>query len=363
MAPMQVRPTTGPQIEFPTLVEIKTKLPADCFRAELSTSLYYVARDALFVSALGASAYFLLSPSSAYFITSTYARAALWAAYWYLLGTIFWGIFVLGHDCGHSSFSRYGSINFIVGTILHSSILVPFESWRTTHRLHHKNTGNIDKDEIFYPHRENTSMNIFKRYIVGTLSAVWILYLVGARHLSPMEDIYKNHRLAMTVSLGGWLTAVAAAAYSCVVFGPVNVFFYYFAPLLVFMAWLVVTTFLHHQDIDAPWYGNTEWTYVKGNLSSVDRSYGYGINNLVHSIGTHQIHHLFPKIPHYKLDRATAVFRKEFPQFVRISNEWNAPAFVRNWATYCKYAFAPKGTEYFCYRDAISAPQDPKKAS
>jgi fatty acid desaturase len=50
---------------------------------------------------------------------------------------------------------------------------VPFESWRTTHRLHHKNTGNIDKDEIYYPNREVNALNYAKKYIVGTLPIAW----------------------------------------------------------------------------------------------------------------------------------------------------------------------------------------------
>ena len=44
-------------------------------------------------------------------------------------------------------------------------------------------------------------------------------------------------------------------------------------------------TFLHHNDVHVPWYTNGNWTYVKGNLSSIDRDYGF-IHNITHSIGT-----------------------------------------------------------------------------
>jgi len=326
----------------------------------LPLSLYYVARSAILVVLLFVSVYSICSPASPYYVQNESVRSVAWALYWFIQGTIFWGIFVLGHDCGHSSFSRYDSVNFIFGNILHSSILVPYESWRTTHRIHHKNTGNIDKDEIFYPHREVNAFNLSRRYVVVTLSFAWMLYLYGQRHLSPFVDIYERHRAQVTVSLGCWLFAVASVVYACISFGFTPVAYYYFAPLLVFMGWLVLTTFLHHQDIDAPWYGNAEWTYVKGNLSSIDRSYGFLIDNLIHDIGTHQIHHLFPKIPHYKLREATVAFRKEYPQFVRKTSESNIPAFFVNWITYCKYAYAPPGTEYFCYRDEVN--KNKKKA-
>ena len=66
---------------------------------------------------------------------------------------MFWALFVLGHDCGHGSFSRHAGVNGLVGHVLHSFLLVPYHCWRLSHRKHHKNTGNLDKDEIFYPMR------------------------------------------------------------------------------------------------------------------------------------------------------------------------------------------------------------------
>lgn len=51
---------------------------------------------------------------------------------------------------------------------------------------------------------------------------------------------------------------------------------------------------------DVPWYADSEWNNVKGQLSTVDRHYGLA-HSVIHSIGTHQIHHLFTKVPHYHL--------------------------------------------------------------
>jgi hypothetical protein len=63
----------------------------------------------------------------------------------------------------------------------------------------------------------------------------------------------------------------------------------YFAPLLVFASWLVLTTFLHHHDeAGVPWFADDEWSYVRGNLSSVDRSFGTVLDELTHNIATHQ---------------------------------------------------------------------------
>ena len=64
---------------------------------------------------------------------------------------MFWALFVIGHDCGHGSFSRYKGLNHLVGHITHTFILVPYHSWRISHRTHHSNTGNIETDESWYP--------------------------------------------------------------------------------------------------------------------------------------------------------------------------------------------------------------------
>jgi hypothetical protein len=60
-------------------------------------------------------------------------------------------------------------------------------------------------------------------------------------------------------------------------------------PVLVFGSWLVVVTFLHHNDEDTPWYTESAWTFVKGNLSSIDRDYGALVNNISHNIHLHQV--------------------------------------------------------------------------
>ncbi|KAF0690207.1 Aste57867_18398 [Aphanomyces stellatus] len=341
-------------VVFPTLTEIKHSIPNTCFESDAPMSLYYVARSFTLVAGLMTALSYARAAVADYVVLDI----AVCAAYIYVQGVVFWGLFTIGHDCGHSSFSRYHSLNFVVGCLTHSFILTPFESWRITHRHHHKNTGNVDKDEVFYPQREKDAYEP-TRNIVYTLGLSWFVYLkVGyvprtMNHFNPWDPLLVRRAGAVIISLFCWLAAAATIAYLTVVsVGVVAMAIYYFAPLFVFATFLVVTTFLHHNDEETPWYGDAEWTYVKGNLSSVDRSYGWLVDELSHNIGTHQVHHLFPIIPHYKLNEATAHFRKAFPQFVRTNDAPIVPAFFKTLDLFVRHGVVPDDAQVFTLGDA-----------
>lgn len=75
----------------------------------------------------------------------------VWPLYWLAQGTMFWALFVVGHDCGHQSFSASQKLNNLIGNIVHSTILVPYHGWRISHRKHHTNHGHVENDESWHP--------------------------------------------------------------------------------------------------------------------------------------------------------------------------------------------------------------------
>ena len=225
-------------------------------------------------------------------------------------------------------------MNDVMGTFLHAPLLVPFYPWKLSHHHHHKNTGNIDKDEIFYPTRERDHPDNFKPLHLFYGGVSWFAYLWSGyyprkvNHLNPFEPMFAAHVLGCFFSLGALVVWVGMLLHYWSLCGLPALLLHYGVPCFIFASWLVVVTFLHHTEVGVSWYGDTRWNYVRGQLSSVDRDYGWA-HSLTHNIGTHQIHHLFLLIPHYHLEEATKAFRAVYPQFVRRSSLPIIPSFCR----------------------------------
>ena len=69
----------------------------------------------------------------------------------------------------------------------------------------------------------------------------------------------------------------------------------------------VAITYLHHTHPTVAHYASATWSFKKGALGTVDRSFGPIGRHFFHDIIDHHvIHHLFPKIPFYRAEEATA---------------------------------------------------------
>ncbi|CAG8483039.1 6524_t:CDS:1 [Ambispora leptoticha] len=348
----------------PSILEIKKNIPKKFFAPSLLQSFKYVAWDLCVITLIFAAYHWL---DSLAFIPSPLKNLVLFV-YAFFQGTMFWAIFVLGHDCGHGSFSRYPWVNDTVGTFLHSLILVPYTTWKLSHRHHHKNTGNIDKDEVFYPLRESEALKMTGNESKGTNLAPyfafgigWLIYLIegyGTRatsHVNPFHPLFKNNRAGAFTSIICVIIGLCFLYYASTIYGAWNILRYYFLPWIIFSSWLVITTFLHHhgveENLNLPWFSDDKWSYVLGNLSSVDRDYGF-LHDVTHSIGTHQIHHLFPAIPHYYLKEATVAFRAHYPKYVQESNEPILRTFLNTFNVFKSQYIISDNTKVFLYNDS-----------
>lgn len=148
--PTTPKPLPTDKLNF-DLNDIKKAIPKHCFERSLVTSFGYLIHDLVLTALLVYGATFIGHPS-----LPAWSSYVLWPVYWICQGVVGFGLWILAHECGHQAFSDYGIVNDTVGLIVHSALLVPYFSWKISHKNHHANTGSIENDEPDVPSRRST---------------------------------------------------------------------------------------------------------------------------------------------------------------------------------------------------------------
>mgnify|MGYP001216194421 CR=1 FL=1 len=315
-----------------TLQDLKNAIPKECFEPSLGRSLAYFFLD------VGLVTFFYALAGS---LDSWY----FYPFFWLIQGTLFWSLFVVGHDCGHGSFSKWKWVNNFVGHLAHIPILVPYHGWRISHRTHHANTGNLATDESWYPVSEAKyqQMPWYEKLFRFNLPLLaYPLYLFKrspdreGSHFLPNSPLFRpSEKWDVITSAVLWLGMVIFLGFLTVQYGWLFLVKFYVVPYLIFVIWLDLVTFLHHTEPDIPWYPDEDWYFLKGALSTIDRDYGW-INPIHHDIGTHVAHHIFSNMPHYHLRTATAALKPILGDYYRCSTEPIWKSFIRSYQS-CHY--------------------------
>ena len=124
-----------------SLKSFRRHMDADYFKPDSSRSFAYLIRDVMAILCLSVAIHYALQGQY-------YVFALLLSI---INGNFFFALFVVGHDCGHGSFSKSKKINNLVGFIAHQFLLTPYWAWKKSHDKHHRFSGNINKDESIVP--------------------------------------------------------------------------------------------------------------------------------------------------------------------------------------------------------------------
>jgi len=307
-----------------TLADLRKSIPEEAFKKDFSKSLFYMGFDyAMWGAALFAMS--TLVNSSIWPTLPFIAKAASSLLYWNVAGFFMWCIFIVGHDCGHTTFSNNKVLNDFLGHVTHGSILVPFFPWQLSHRRHHMFHNHVEKDYSygwFTPDKESSpSFKFHKNPVIRALFPffAWFVYLSGVddgNHFIPLKDqkLWKNTpKVEYTKALISTASVAFFAAANYLFYGSLSkMAFFYGAPLIVFGWWLVCVTYLQHHHEESVVYDEEDWKFLDATFETIDRKYGFGIDHLAHHITDgHVVHHLFyTLIPHYNLPIATKAVQK-----------------------------------------------------
>ncbi|KAG0616683.1 hypothetical protein M758_5G134100 [Ceratodon purpureus] len=252
--------------------------------------------------------------------------AALAVAPWYLyplvyayLGTAMTGLFVVGHDCGHNSFSKNQLVNDIVGTVMFMPLMYPFEPWRIKHNTHHAHTNKLVIDtawQPFRPYMYDRSKGFAKFAMEAAMGPLWWMASVG-HWLFWHFDLSKYRPQdvkKVKVSLGAVAAfGVFALLPLLVMTGPLGFLKWWVVPWLGFHFWMSTFTLVHHTAPHIPFKQAREWNAVDAQLhGTVHCDYPAWIDFLCHDISVHIPHHISSRIPSYNLRKAYASLQENW---------------------------------------------------
>lgn len=280
-----------------TLRDIINTLPSECFTKNAAKAWLGLALSVAAV-ALG-------------YVSLTFLPWYLLPLGWIFTGTALTGFFVVGHDCGHRSFSRNLWVNDIVGHLVFLPLIYPFHPWRIKHDHHHNFTNMLGEDNAWYPFTKETYNEIkpYERFVYRHIRGRfwWLGSIVHWATLHFNPRLYTEKQRPQVRFSAGLVIAYALIAFPLMVavggiWGWVN---FFLMPWLVYHFWMSTFTIVHHTMPDIPFKFRSEWNAAQDQLTgTVHCDYPAWVELLCHDINWHIPHHISTGIPSYNLRMA-----------------------------------------------------------
>jgi omega-6 fatty acid desaturase (delta-12 desaturase) len=220
-------------------------------------------------------------------------------------------IFILFHDCVHSSFFASPKANTLLGYLCGTLVFTPLEDWRFDHLRHHATYANLDARGVGdittltmteyakSPWLKRLGYRLYRNPLV--LFGAGPLYYFLLRQRWPRRAVSKKARRSVYVTNVLLAGVVLAAAWA------IGLKTYLLVQLPVL--WLggaggIWLFYVQHQFEGVYWARKEAWDPLR---AAVDGSSFYKLPAVLRwfsgSIGIHFIHHLGSRIPNYNLKR------------------------------------------------------------
>ena len=220
-------------------------------------------------------------------------------------------LFIIQHDCGHSSFFRSRAANDFVGRALSLLTLTPYHSWKRDHAAHHASTGNLDRrgrgDVKTLTVAEYQASSPLRKLAYRLFRNPLVMVMLGAPiNFILLQRFPKGYELRNRQSLRSILlldlALLVAFGLPCVLFGARLVFGTYL-PVMIIASWVGNWLFyVQHQFEDAHWERDGDWNFHEAAI--VGSSY-FKLPPVLQwfsgNIGLHHVHHLCSRVPNYRL--------------------------------------------------------------
>ena len=220
-------------------------------------------------------------------------------------------LFCIQHDCGHASFFHSRRVQDWVGRCLGVLTLTPYDVWRRTHSLHHAQHGNLDQrgigDVLTLTVAEYQARSRLGRLMYRLYRHPVVLFGVGPGYLFLLQN-----RLPLGLMSSGrryWVSAMGTNAMIALVLavmiwlgGMKPVLLIYLPTVLVAATIGMWLFYVQHQFEETHWAKGDAWQVHEAALAgSSHYVLPAPLRWLSANIGIHHVHHLYSRIPFYRL--------------------------------------------------------------
>jgi omega-6 fatty acid desaturase (delta-12 desaturase) len=220
-------------------------------------------------------------------------------------------LFLIQHDCGHQAFFHNRAMNDWIGRILGVFTATPYDVWRKAHLDHHQGSGNLERRGLGeietltvreYKARSWWSKLMYRLYRDPTVMfGVGPAYVFLLRNRLPIG--FMNEGWSPWISTMGTNAMMAAAAALMMwLVGPIP-FLAVHLPIVILAATIGVWLFyVQHQFEEGFWEEDKNWDMQESALyGSSHYVLPQPLQWLTANIGIHHVHHLYARIPFYRL--------------------------------------------------------------
>jgi acyl-lipid omega-6 desaturase (Delta-12 desaturase) len=233
-------------------------------------------------------------------------------------------LFLIQHDCGHGSFFEQRKYNDMVGRVIGVLTLTPYQVWRHAHAKHHTTSGHLEHrgygDVDTLTLREFKAMSPLEKLGYRLYRFPLVMFVLG-----PIYVFGLKQRLPVGFMRAGakfWVSAMGTNLSIAILFSALCWLVGWKAFLAVHGTIVLLTGiigvwlfYVQHQFEDSYWAHGDEWNLEQAAL------YGSSYYDLpapfrwiTANIGVHHVHHLYSRIPYYRLQQVL----KDFPELADI---------------------------------------------
>ena len=249
---------------------------------------------------------------------------SLWVLAWWSLSVSYWltlaissvnaafllRLFCIQHDCGHGAFFNNRTVSDWLGRVLGVLTLTPYDVWRRTHSIHHSNSGNLGRRGIGDVHTmtvaEYRALSPMGRLMYRLYRNPVVLFGLGPGYLFFLQN---RLPLGLMASARYWISAMGTNAAILIGLGLMLYFGGVMPILLIFLpSTLLAATagmwlfYVQHQFETTQWDAEENWQVHDAALNGSSHYVMPAVLQwLSANIGIHHVHHLYSRIPFYRL--------------------------------------------------------------